>query len=41
MVEQPLSLVGGIRSLEDIERVLEDGIDMVSMSRAVVSEPDM
>lgn len=41
VVEQPLSLVGGIRSLEDIERVLEDGIDMVSMSRAFVCEPDI
>ena len=41
VVEQPMSLVGGVRSLEDIEKVLTDGIDMVSMSRAFVCEPDI
>lgn len=41
VVMQPLSLVGGVRSLEDMETVLDTGIDMVSMSRPFVCEPDI
>ncbi len=39
-VELPMSLVGGVRSLEDMEKVLSSGIDMVSLSRALIAEPD-
>jgi len=37
--EQPLSLVGGVRSAEDMERVLASGIEAVSLSRALIAEP--
>ena len=36
----PLSLVGGVRSLSDMERVLADGIDMVSLGRTLIAEDD-
>ena len=38
--EQPLSLVGGVRSLADMEAVLAAGIDAVSLGRALIAEPD-
>ena len=37
----PLILVGGIRNLEDMEKVLEAGVDMVSMARPFICEPDL
>ena len=37
---QAMSLVGGVRSLADMEEVLSAGIDMVSLSRALIAEPD-
>ncbi|WP_110954205.1 oxidoreductase [Anaerosinus massiliensis] len=37
----PIILVGGVRSLPDIEQVLESGIDMVAMSRPFICEPDI
>ncbi|MCI8327782.1 MAG: NADH:flavin oxidoreductase [Lachnospiraceae bacterium] len=37
----PMILVGGIRNLDDMEKVLESGIDMVSMSRPFIAEPDL
>ncbi len=37
----PVILVGGIRDKGDIEKVLNDGIDYVSMSRALIIEPDL
>ncbi len=36
----PMILVGGIRTLEEMERVLQAGIDMVSMSRPFICQPD-
>ena len=36
----PLSLVGGVRSLADMEKVLASGIDMVSLGRALIAEDD-
>lgn len=39
--ELPLLLVGGVRSLEDMERVVEAGIDMVSLGRPLICEPDL
>lgn len=36
----PIILVGGIRSFNDMETVLSAGIDMVSMARPFISEPD-
>ena len=35
-----MSLVGGVRSLADMETVLAAGFDMVSLSRALIAEPD-
>lgn len=37
----PLMLVGGVRSLRDMEEVLEAGIDIVSLGRPLISEPDL
>lgn len=37
---QPLSLVGGVRSLADMEKVLAAGIEAVSLGRALIAEPD-
>lgn len=38
--EMPVSLVGGVRSREDMEKVLSSGIELVSLSRALIAEPD-
>lgn len=37
----PIMLVGGIRTMEDINRVLDGGIDLVSMSRPFLCQPDL
>lgn len=37
----PVILVGGIRSLDDMDKVLGTGIDMVSLSRPFICEPDL
>ena len=37
----PLMLVGGIRSLEEMDRVLAAGIQQVSLCRPLISEPDL
>jgi cyclase len=37
----PLTVGGGIASLEDIEAVLEAGADVVSMNSAAVRDPDL
>ncbi len=39
-VDMPMSLVGGARSLQDMEKVLASGIDMVSLGRPLIAEPD-
>lgn len=36
----PMSLVGGVRSQEDMITVLSSGIECVSLSRALIAEPD-
>jgi len=41
VIEIPLTVGGGISSLEDIEQVLEAGADKVSMNSAAVSNPDL
>ena len=38
--DMPLSLVGGVRSLADMETVIEAGIACVSLGRALIAEPD-
>lgn len=38
--QMPLSLVGGVRSLADMEAVLDAGLDAVSLGRALIAEPD-
>ena len=35
-----MSLVGGVRSLQDMEQVLSSGLDLVSLGRALIAEPD-
>jgi len=37
----PVIVVGGIRNFEDMEAVLEAGVDMISMSKPLISEPDL
>jgi len=37
----PVIVVGGIRNFEDMEAVLEAGADMISISRPLISEPDL
>ena len=37
----PVMLVGGIRTMEDVRRVLDAGIDLVSMSRPFLCQPDL
>jgi 2,4-dienoyl-CoA reductase-like NADH-dependent reductase (Old Yellow Enzyme family) len=37
----PIILVGGIRNLSDMGKVLDSGIDMVSLARPLISEPDL
>jgi 2,4-dienoyl-CoA reductase-like NADH-dependent reductase (Old Yellow Enzyme family) len=37
----PLMEVGGIRTREDIEQILANGVEMVSMSRPVLCQPDV
>lgn len=41
LIDLPIILVGGIRSIKDMETVLEEGIDMVSLSRPLICEPDL
>ncbi len=36
----PMILVGGIRTLEEMEHILQSGIDMISMSRPFICQPD-
>ena len=37
----PLTVGGGVRSIEDMKRLLEHGADKVSIGSAVVKEPDL
>lgn len=37
----PVVLVGGVRTAEDMDQVLEAGVDAVSMCRPFISEPDL
>ena len=41
VIEIPLTVGGGISTLEDIELVLEAGADKVSMNSAAVANPDL
>jgi cyclase len=41
VIDIPLTVGGGISSLEDIELVLEAGADKVSMNSAAVADPDL
>jgi len=41
VIDIPLTVGGGISSLEDIEMVLEAGADRVSMNSAPVSDPEL
>ncbi|MFC1868451.1 imidazole glycerol phosphate synthase subunit HisF [Thermodesulfobacteriota bacterium] len=41
VIDIPLTMGGGIASLEDIEMVLEAGADKISMNSAAVKDPDL
>ena len=41
VIDLPLTVGGGIASLEDIEMVLEAGADKISMNSAAVKDPDL
>lgn len=41
VIDIPLTMGGGIVSLEDIEMVLEAGADKISMNSAAVNDPDL
>jgi len=41
VIDMPLTVGGGISTLEDIEMVLEAGADKVSMNSAAVKDPDL
>lgn len=41
VIDIPLTVGGGINSLEDIEMVIDAGADKVSMNSAAVSNPDL
>jgi cyclase len=41
IIDVPLTVGGGISSLDDIEMVLEAGADKVSMNSAAVKDPDL
>ncbi len=41
VIRIPLTVGGGINSLEDIEQVLEAGADKISMNSAAVKRPDL
>jgi cyclase len=41
VIEIPLTVGGGISSLQDIEQVIEAGADKVSMNSAAVKNPDL
>ena len=41
LIDIPLTVGGGISSLEDIEMVLEAGADTISMNSAAVKDPDL
>ncbi|MDY6862171.1 MAG: imidazole glycerol phosphate synthase subunit HisF [Thermodesulfobacteriota bacterium] len=41
VIDIPLTMGGGISSLEDIEMVLEAGADKISMNSAAVKDPDL
>lgn len=40
-VDLPIVLVGGVRTIEDVQRALDAGIEAVSMSRPFISDPDL
>jgi cyclase len=41
VIDIPLTVGGGIATLEDIEMVLDAGADMISMNSAAVKDPDL
>ncbi len=41
VIEMPLTVGGGISTIEDIEMVLEAGADKISMNSAAVKDPDL
>jgi len=39
-VRLPIALVGGLRSLETMEAVLDEGFDLIALARPLIREPD-
>lgn len=40
-VKTPIIFVGGVRTMEDIEAVLDAGMDFVSLARPFIAQPDL
>ena len=40
-VRVPLVLLGGILSLANMERAIDEGFDFVAMGRALIADPDL
>ncbi|MCR4944929.1 MAG: NADH:flavin oxidoreductase, partial [Clostridium sp.] len=40
-VNIPVIVVGGVHTLEDCEKVIESGIDVVSLCRTLIIEPGL
>jgi len=40
-VRTPLVLLGGILSLDNLERAMQEGFDFVAMGRALIADPDL
>ena len=41
VADQPVMLVGGVRTLEDMAAVLDRGIEMVSLCRPFIRQADL
>ena len=40
-VDIPIAIVGGIRTMDEIKDALDSGIELISMSRPFISQPDL
>lgn len=40
-VRVPLVLLGGLLSLENLDRAMDEGFDFIAMGRALIADPDL
>ncbi len=40
-VKTPLALLGGVLSLDNLDRAMDEGFDFVAMGRALIADPDL